>query len=611
MFLDRLTSLLGFMVIGVTGVGYVLGLFGALLLGPTLILGAVAAYTLWTLWWGVTETEAETQTAAASPHRMWPVVVAVAAVTVLFATSASGFGVSLGTPDAQMTSGLIAADRGELTVPDTELGAGTSAQAPGWLVDDGEVAFDGGRYGVAAIAVASWFGNAWAHQLGVIFVAMGLLAWGTMVSRYSSPWVAPLVIVAVGITPAMRAAAPAATPAAVAFGLVGFGVWALAATAETPTRPRAAIAGGVLALSLGALSATGWMVIGGVAAWAAAWRFDPAGWIERDRRRRTLVALAAGAGPVLALVLGDAVLGGRIGNFVGDAGIVVLVGALVGAAGVAWYRSNIRRPASPLPLLVIGLAIPVSMGLVTFTTAGVTGGWGGPSVDGWVGIGPALVGVGVVGWLWWSDRTRDDVASLVVTLGVVAGAVTLVGPITLLPGGFEPFVPVVIPSLAMGGGWLIAELFGDPERPVLQTTAVVCAAALIAVPVWAGRDRLATDPQPGAVEAVTALCDELDSRATVVVVAEEDRLAGAVAAGVSAYCSVTAFRGEMGGDVDTWRTAAVASGGSLTVVGLDDALPGGVVRVGPTLSFEVVVPTIGSIPTTLRSVTLATGISGG
>ncbi|MBT8213739.1 MAG: hypothetical protein KJP12_00840, partial [Acidimicrobiia bacterium] len=64
-------------------------------------------------------------------------------------------------------------------------------------------------------------------------------------------------------------------------------------------------------------------------------------------------------------------------------------------------------------------------------------------------------------------------------------------------------------------------------------------------------------------------------------------------------------------DVDTWRTAAVALGGSLTVVGLDDALPGGVVRVGPTLSFEVVVPTIGSIPTTLRSVTLATGISGG
>ncbi|MBT8212135.1 MAG: hypothetical protein KJN71_03210, partial [Acidimicrobiia bacterium] len=290
--------------------------------------------------------------------------------------------------------------------------------------------------------------------------------------------------------------------------------------------------------------------------------------------------------------------------------IAIAASAVMGVAALGWHRLGITRPAGPLPLLVVLLAIPVSAGLVTFTMAGVSGGTGGPSVDAWIGIGPALIAVGLIGWVWFSDRRVDGGVSLVVGLGLVAGTVALFGPVALLPAGFGPFVPIALPTLAVGAAWMLDELFRDPERAVLQTTAVVLAGILVAVPLFLGRDRLGAASQPGGVAAVQTVCDALGSRPSVVVVGEDQAMAGGVAAGVAAHCVVPSARGGIDGDVDAWRTAAIAEGRALHVIALDGLTPVGVtLELGPTMEFEVLVPTIGELPADYRTVTVHTAIS--
>lgn len=608
MLLDRLTSLLVFLVLGASFAGYVLGTVGLLFLGPTLILGAVLAYTLWTLWWGVVDGPG----AARTSHRATGYVIVCVVAAALFAGWFAGTNeIPLDRPGAMQANGRIAAQTGELAI-DAPLVNGSSVVGPGLRPSGGGAVLDGGRLGVAAAAILSWFGDTGVRIAGAVFLAVAALSWGTVASRRLPAWIAGLVVLAMGVAPALAWAGRSSGSVAVAAAVAGASVWALAGMIDHPTVARSAIAGALVALTIAAHRPSGWVLVAAVIAWAFVWRLEPSGWIERDRRRKSLLALGGGAALPGSMVVLDAVLRGDAGDLLAAAGIPVATAAIVAVLGMGWHRLGIRRPASPLPFLVVALAVPVSYGIVTVGSTGGSGALGGPAIAAWLGAGPVLVAAGLAGWLWTSDRHAEPLTELIVMVGIVGATGALLGPVELLPGGLEPIAPLMVPVLAIGAGWLVDVLFRDPERAVLQTTALVVAAALLAVPFLVGWRLLTSRPSEVAPPGVQALCRAFDDD-FVVVVAADDVAAGqatALAVAITARCGVPASAVFDGG-VDRWDRAAAAEDRILSIVVLDGAVPDGLEPVpGPILEVTSLRPTVGTLPDSERMLILPTGLAG-
>jgi hypothetical protein len=139
----------------------------------------------------------------------------------------------------------------------------------------------------------------------------------------------------------------------------------------------------------------------------------------------------------------------------------------------------------------------------------------------------------------------------------------------VLPDGLGVLLPVVVPGLLVGAGFLVDHWWG--RRDLAVAGAVVAAVALLVVPGWRLRDVVPLHPQDGAYEGVSDICNRLPPDAALLVLdgPATPNIGRLLGPAVGAVCDVPAAYGATdlsAAAFQRYRTLAGEAGKSLYVI---------------------------------------------
>ncbi len=553
----RVTVALMSMTVGFALGAYALSLMGLFRLGPLVIAGFAAGYSLYVLWgW-------EREDGGIAPWA-WPAVVAVA-VMLFHGVFATGTVIVGDDPAAHAAAARMLAATGATTPDhaDTPFASLDAAAPPGF----GDGTLDVPRLYPATAALLAFIGDRGLFVAGAIL--LGLATWMLYVFAVQRVrWgAAVMVMLAVGFGPLGLYAARDGRPESFALAAAAFGVWTLSVAEDR--RARGVVAG----VALGAASVATTSTLLGLAALGVyllaievgGWQLA---WIARQRRRAFVAAVMAGAAIPLTLAVVDAVPAERMGALAGRLWLPALVVFALGVgARVLYHRpisfaESLQRVPGWVPsvlVLVIGLALlllrPATAGSEAVAAVGAAQAAEGVPVDAtrtyseqslwwllWY-VWPATVVAGLFGWvtLAWRNLRGLDLEWRPV---MVFGAVPLVflvldpGVLPLQPAAAIGYLPFVVPMLTLGAAWVVDRLWDDPGQPALQLGALLIGTAVVGMPLVQTVLVWDYEPQPGAYAALMDLCDDVDVGGAVVVAGEPSGSADRLALPLAAYCEI-------------------------------------------------------------------------
>ncbi|NNF63940.1 MAG: hypothetical protein HKN07_06740 [Acidimicrobiia bacterium] len=547
--------------------GLLMALLGVFRAGPVIILGSASTYTAYSLWGPARQTTVR----RAQLRWIVPVSLAVLAFNIVFA---SGVVVADRPASATAITANRLADGGSLEAV-AKVGPFSAApvvrnDAPGFA---SEGSMEGPRMAAAFFGVPAFVGS------GALRVTSPLLAGLAMLVLYAAglvwlrPFTSLLMTLGLATNLIFIIGARSVGPVIPALVLAVAGLWALGLGRIEQRPGQGAVAGFLLgtsaAMSLpGLLSFAGLMaliVVDDIGGWNQ-------GWVVKQRGRQWGWAIMGGASVPGLLAVWDAIDGGWLREMFIRLAIPVLVVLTVFiAARLLWERRiSFDRVRSYIPwwlpvgvLMVIGVYVvavrsPSAVGgVLAIDAATLAQALSGAEVleeasPWWLlwYAGAMTVVVGLTGWvlLAWGDmryRVREWRPVYVLAgLALTALIWDPQMPPTLI-GAAEAFVPLVVPALLLGLGWVVDRLWDDPDASISQLASITVAVLAIAFPLLQTVPLWNIEPQDGADASVSTLCREIDRRSAVIVVDDGESFGPTMAATVHASCGVPAvFVGE-------------------------------------------------------------------
>lgn len=471
--------------------GWLLALAGLFRIGPLVILGAAATYTIWTL-------QPEGDGESGRSRGIDTAAVLLVAATIVAGAAFGGEGVLADGPGPAnaLTARHLASGDG-IVIP---LGA-EAMPPPGFTAVAGGVVTTEPAVFAALLGTAALVGDAVIGFVTPVLGGLAVLALYLLGATMLPAGAALLATAAFAAGPLPLFAGRATTSTLFAAFLILAGIRGLERSAGSDRLGAAAVAG--------ALLGTGAAVTGEFSVYAGALFVVLAlgivnrgtSWTRRRAVMRTATAVAAGYGVMLVPAVWDVVRRGTGGEWFG-AGWYVVPAAL--AAGLAVLRVRGRRPSRRWQT-VAGAVIALA------AAAGLAVGLLERPVDAAV-LAPGSVDSWSVRWLWWyagpialilggvslgllppgGDERGAESRRALLVIGVVSGTVLILrpGPATLQPAAAMGFVPLVLPALLIAAARILAILYARPDKYVRQTAAVLLGAGLIAgagfyaIPVW-------------------------------------------------------------------------------------------------------------------------------
>lgn len=629
-----------------TSGGLILGMLGALRPGPFLIAIPVATYSLVVVWRADGDSSNESRLVFGRSVGALGALAAGVGVAVVLSIGAQTRPLADGYEAAAVLVAETASRTGSL-----ENGLGfvvdgaVDVVAPGLRDDGRRWTVDGPRGGAALLTAARWAGPAggpvlWALLAGLLIVLMYLLA-----AERLHPATAFLMAAGLGLNPllwfgthGMSAAVPAAVLA------VG-GTWLLILAASEGRVVQGAIAGFTLG-STAMVMPEGWFLPVAAAVFLLAEESGSGrdSLVLKRRSRRFGLAVLGGSLVALSVAAMDAVVSyglGSVASRVAPAAVgVVVAGGVMRRWGTAGSRprpARVREGALAVAVvLAAGAAFrllrdPAGVQAVQDVANRLAAGVGVDMLEtsaarhlvfGWlrqhVGLITLLVGsAGLVAMGLVGLRTRDPWLRIPMVMMLVAGGAVMVAPIAVpvQPDGIGVLLPVVLPGLLIGAGFLIDRWWRSSTAGAVG--ALLTVVALFAFPAWRVQQIGQLFPQDGARAGVESMCAALPADAAVLVIDgnEGEAIGTQVAASVRSFCAVPAAHAGPDldpADLEAFRLLAGDAGRSLYLVATEPfplGEGGPVVAKTGELTFTRWVRTVTSYPESTELVVWPIGIS--
>ena len=563
----RVLLVLVLSVASFSAAGLLMALLGVFRAGPVIILGAASTYTAYSLWGPARQTTVR----RAQLRWIVPVSLAVLAFNVVFA---SGVVVADRPASATAITANRLADSGSL---DALAKVGPFLTAPVVRSDAPGFASDGSMEGPRM--AAAFFGAPAFVGSGALRVTSPFLAALAVFVLYAAGlvWLRPFtsLLMTLGLATNLVFIIGARSVGSVvpALVLAVAGLWALGMGRIEQRPGQGAVAGFLLGTSA-AMSLPGLLVFAGLMALIVVddiggWN---QGWVVKQRGRQWGWSIMGGAAVPGLLAIWDAIDGGWLREmFVRLAIPVLLVLVVFIVARLLWERRmSFDRVRSFIPWwLPVGALMVIGAYVVAVRSPSAVGGVlavdadtlaqaasGGDALDAaapwwllWY-AGAMTVVVGLTGWvlLAWGDmryRVREWRPVYVLGFVVLIGLIWDPQVPPVLIGAAEAFVPLVVPALLLGVGWVVDRLWDDPDASISQLASIAVAVLAIAFPLLQTVPLWDLEPQDGADASVSMLCREIDRRSAVIVVDDSNSFGPTMAATVHASCGVPAvFVGE-------------------------------------------------------------------
>ncbi len=587
-------------VVASANVGLILGMLGALRPGPFLIAAPVAAYSLVVLWRADRGLSDGSRPAPGRSAGATGAIAAGLAITVLLSIGAQTRPLADGDEAGSVLVAETASRTGSLANHlGFVVGGEVEVDAPGLRDDGRRWTLDGPRGAAVLLTAVRWAGPAsgpmlWAFLAGLLVVLMYLLT----VQRLR-PAIALLMAAGLGLNPLLwfgSRGISAAVPAAV---LAAGGTWLLILAASDGRVVQGAIAG----LTLGT---TALLVLGGWFLPVAAGVFllveESGSWhdslVLKRRSRRFGFAVLGGALAAVTVAGIDALASYGLGSVAARVTPAVVgavfAGAVMRRLWVAGWRpgpARLREGALAIAVLLAGgaalrlLRDPAGIPAVHDVATRLAAGEGVDMLDvsatrhlvfGWLRQHAGLITllVGSTGLIWMGlagVRIRDPGLRIPVIVTLVAGGAVLAAPpaVPVQPDGIAVLLPVVLPGLLMGAGFLIDRLWGRGMAGAVG--ALITAVALLAVPTFRVQQVTHLFPQDDAMAGVESMCAELPADAAVLVIEadEGEGIGRHIAASLRSFCAVPAAHAAPNLDpagLENFRLLAGDAGKSLFLV---------------------------------------------
>ncbi len=216
---------------------------------------------------------------------------------------------------------------------------------------------------------------------------------------------------------------------------------------------------------------------------------------------------------------------------------------LVGGALALYARPETHRPvASPAVEAVQEVeGVPVDG---TRTYAEEIGQWLAWYLGPWTApIG--LAGVAMLTLTFGEGRDRRTYLLLLVVVVTTFAVMADLGTDPIHIGVMRAFLPVTIPALLLGAGWVTDRLWEGPERirTPARLTAVVALAAVIAAPLFHLGPLAEAGDHVGALDSVEALCSEIGGDGAVLIAEDAaDQPGRSIVQTLRGFCRVPAAR---------------------------------------------------------------------
>ena len=559
-----------------TTAGLVLGLLDALAPGPFGIVTVVAAYSLFAVW-------EQGDRGRRGPPTVHPGVAigAVLALVIGIALAAvvGWTGQSRPLADGYESAHVLVAEQAARSrTLDHPVGftddISVANDVAGMVVIDGLQTVDAPRGFTAILTAARWSGGRGIPIVMAVLAGLFVFLVYLLAAQRLRPATALLVATASGLSPVLWLAVRGVSPALLAAVVTVGGLWLFVMAASEGSILQGAVAGFVLG-SAALISFEGWYVPVAAAAFLV---FEESGsWhdslVLRRRTRRLSLAAVAATIPPLVLAGIDREMIGRLNEVL--VVFVPLTAAVVGLGAVMrlLWNTGVRpgftylREAAVLVAVVLASAAAYRIlrdpaSIESVTEAAVQLAVGTPVdalpesvarhlIFGWLRESAGLITLllGAIGLVWMgltSLSTRDPGLRVPMIALILAGGLTLARPraVPVMPDGLGVLLPVVIPGLLVGAGFLVDHWWS--RRDLAVAGAVVAAVALLVVPGWRLRDVALLQPQDGAYEGVVDICDRLPPDAALLVIAGPTTpdIGRLLAPAVGAVCDVPAAYGD-------------------------------------------------------------------